>query len=43
MKLVELTGGGKTAIVSVGVGLSCKTNFILGMLRAFSSLIFGRL
>jgi len=35
----KLTGGGKTVIVLVDVGLSCKTYFVLGMLHTFSSLI----
>jgi len=44
MRLVrEVYCGGKTAIVYVDVGLSCKTYFILGMLNTFSSLNFGRL
>jgi len=36
----KLTGGKKIVIVSVIVGLSYKTYFVLGMLHTFSLLSF---
>jgi len=41
--LEKLIGSGKTVIGPVDVDLSCKTYFVLGMLRIFSSLSFRRL
>jgi len=41
--LEKFIGGGKTTIVYVDIGLSCKIYFILGVLHPFSSLSFERL
>jgi len=39
----KFIGGGKTVIIPVDISLSCKTYFVLGTLRTFSPLSFGRL